>query len=323
MFVKKLQNFIFHEKLFSRGDGILIGASGGPDSTCLALVLSELREKYNLKISLVHVNYGLRGDDSEDEEKFVKEFAGERELELKVVRFKKKEGDRNLEEEMRDFRYSVFEKEREKKDLDWIAVGHNIDDQAETFFLNLFRGAGIAGLGGMRSKREKVIRPLLNFSKKEILEFLGERKQDFRIDKTNFRLEFSRNKIRQELVPLIEKKYSPQIKSRISNLAENLRDANKIIEKKVEEKFAEVASVLKGGEIEIDVKKFLSLKKSLQGFVFRKAVEELKGDLKNISKSNFFEFMKIVKSEKGKNQKMKIGEVEVKRRGKKIFLEIL
>ena len=328
MFIKKLQNFIFHEKLFSRGDKIIIGVSGGPDSTCLAMLLDELKDKYDSEIFLIHVNYGLRGDDSEKDEEFVREFAKKKGLGLKVVKFSgnpesvlgASQKKRNSEERMRDFRYSIFENERKKKGFDWIAVGHNTDDQVETFFLNLFRGAGIAGLGGMKAKRGKIIRPLLNFSKKEILDFLEERDQDFRIDESNLRLEFSRNKIRQELIPFIEKEYSSQLKTRVANLIENLQDAIEIVQYKTKEEYEKVVTE-DSGKITIDVEKFLSLDSSLQGFVFRRAIKELKGDLKNISKSNFFEFMKIAKSEKGKSQKMKIGEVRIERNGGKIFLK--
>jgi tRNA(Ile)-lysidine synthase len=321
-FIKCFQNFIFQEKLFKRGDKIVIGISGGSDSTCLTRILSELKDKYNLKLILAHVNYGLRGRESNEDEQFVKQLAKELELPLEIKYYEnKKEKKGNLEEKMRDFRYQFFEKIRRKEKFNWVAVGHTLDDQVETFFMNLLRGTGLKGLGAISVKRDQIIRPLLIFEKKEILEWLENIKVKYRIDKSNLDKKLFRNQIRLELIPLLEKKYNTQIKRRVASLAKQASESSELVDSLISKKYRNVAEQKKD-KITFKVKKLVGLKDIILGGIFREAIKELKGDSKNINQAHFLEFRKIIKSKKTKEQKMKFGKLRVEKKGNEIQIKI-
>lgn len=328
-FVKKLQNFIFRDKILERGDKILIGISGGPDSTALALALKKIEKKYNLGLFLVHINYHQRGKDSEKDQKFVEEFARKNDFKLEVVHFTvpfgtgqdsvpfgvgqvsgsevtEKKG--KSEEIMRDFRYQKFEEIRRKNKFDKISVAHTQDDQVETFWLNLLRGSGIQGLTGMKSVNNLIIRPFLIFTKKEIEEFLKENHQEFRVDESNLETDFHRNKIRLELIPYLEKNFEIKIKGKVRKLVSNLRSEKEVIDFWLERNFNNFVKKT-NNEFIWNISKSKDLPEGCQRVIFRKIIWGLKGDLKNVSMNNFEEFKKIIESDKSKQQRMKIGKI--------------
>jgi tRNA(Ile)-lysidine synthase len=334
-FVKKLQNFIFRDKILQQRDKILIGISGGPDSIALALVLKKIEKKYDLELFLVHINYHQRGEDSEKDQKFVEEFAGKNDFKLEVVDFPAPFGVGQVsepevtetkgksEEIMRDFRYQKFEEIRKKIKFDKIAVAHTQDDQVETFWLNLLRGSGIQGLVGMKSVNNLIVRPFLIFTKKEIESFLKENDQEFRIDKTNLEVDFTRNKIRLELIPYLEENFETKIKEKIGKLISNLQNEKEVIDFWLEKDFN---NFIKKKEQEFiwNISKAKDLPEGCQRVIFRKIILELKGDLKNVSMNNFEEFKKIVESEKSKNQTMKIGKIVlIKNKNCVIFKKVI
>ncbi len=317
-FVKKIQNFIFHNKLFSRGERILIGVSGGPDSIFLSRVLLELREKQNWELGLLHVNYGLRGEDSLKDEMFVREFAKIHGLEVEVIKFDSTFLQKsNQEANLRDFRYMHFEKFAKKEGFDKIALAHNIDDQAETFLMNVFRGSGTKGLAAMSPLRGNIARPILAISKKEILKYLEEIGQDFRVDSSNLENLFFRNRIRNELIPILNQ-YSPRIKERIFQLSINLQDEGVVVEEIVEKKYNDIVQNSEKEYIVL-MTDLLELSVGMKKLLFRKIVKEIKGDLINITSNNFFEFNKILESKKSKQQECLIGEIKIIRRSSQVI----
>lgn len=262
---------------------------------------------------MVHINYGLRGKDSEKDQAFCLKLSEKFSLPIKVVAYQEKEGgSSNLEEKMRDFRYAVFEKERKGGDFDWIAVGHTQDDQAETFLFNLMRGAGADGLISLKSKNGRIIRPLLSLEKKEILIFLKSQKQLFRLDKSNQDSRFMRNKIRKSLLPLLEKEYNPKIKNRLADLNEHLSDAVSWLEEETEKTFQTLVKEQKNGWV-IDCQKYSELPRALRKSLFRLMIKKIQGSLKNISANSFWEIEKIVFSQKAKKQEIKLAKVSIKK----------
>ncbi len=321
--VKNFKNFLFQEELISQGDKLIVGISGGADSVGLVKLLLAIREKFDLQLHLVHVNYNLRGEDSKGDENFVRDFAKEYNLTLEVINYK--EGlkkSKNLEEYLRDFRYEQFEKIRDEKKFHWTVVAHHQDDQIETFLINLFRGAGVDGLKGMliKDQERRIIRPVLNFSKKDIIEFLEATGQNWREDHTNMENVFLRNKIRNILIPIIEKEYSPQFKQRVANMTTQLQEYFSLTNVIVEDAMKTVIKTKNKGGLVVDVKKYLALDSGLRALVFRKIIKEINGNLKNISRGNYFEFEKIMKSGKGKNQVMTIGGLGFERIGNEVRL---
>jgi tRNA(Ile)-lysidine synthase len=229
--VRRVQNFSSTHQLWKHGDSFVLGISGGPDSVCLLDIFTYLRKKYDFRITLAHVNYGLRERDSDLDELFVKNLACQYDLPLFILH-PKVTAKNNLEERLRDIRYQFFEKIRKETGSDTIVTAHHEDDQAETFLLHLFRGSGLRGLSAMRPKNRTLIRPLLDTSRADILDYLQIRKLSFRIDTSNSSDVFLRNKIRNKLLPLLEKEYAPKLRERLAKTASLVAEDVSLLEKK-------------------------------------------------------------------------------------------
>lgn len=319
--IKKIQNFCFKNKLFSPDQSLVVGFSGGPDSTALVCFLNSLKKSWRLKIQLVHINYCLRGEDSKKDEEFCLQLAEEFSLPIKVVPYQEeKKTSANLEERLRDFRYAVFEKERKEKNFDWIVVGHTLDDGAETFLFNLMRGAGLKGLSSLKPKNGRIIRPFLGLEKKELLAFLKKQKQTFRLDKSNQELKFTRNRIRKNLLPFLEKEYNPKIKERLADLQEHLSDVEDWLEKETEKTFQSLAKKQKTGW-KIDVQEYLSLPRALRKNLFRLIIKRLQGSLRNVSAGSFWELEKVAFSQKSKRQTICLGKIKISKKLKELFFD--
>ena len=202
---EKFVSFVENEKLFSRNDMLLLGFSGGSDSVCLA----DLLIKNGFKLALVHINFQLRAEDSESDQKFSQKYAEQNNLKFHTTQFETKEfAEQNkysIEEAARILRYREFKKIREAENYKYILTAHHSDDNAETFLINFISGTGIRGLSGIKPKNEKIIRPLLFASKDEIMQYCKNNELDYRIDKSNFEIQFVRNRIRQNIIPEFKK----------------------------------------------------------------------------------------------------------------------
>lgn len=310
-FLKKFREDSFRQELWNKGDGIVVAVSGGPDSVCLLDSLNQLKDKYALELIVAHINYNLRGKDSAADEKFVWDLAKKYGLEVVVLRPKIKTK-KNLENNLRDIRYTFFEKIRKERNFDWIAVGHNLDDQAETFLQRLIRGAGMAGLRGMQFKNGKIIRPLLGFSRREILEYLKARKLKYRIDKTNQEDIFLRNRIRHGLIPYLEKNFNPKFKETVFQTAVSLGEDYALIEKMVEDFFQKNQT--------LSVKKILSLPRSLQKRIILQFLQKVAGHLRDIESAHLEEILKIFKSSKSKIQVIRFRGLKIERKSDKVTI---
>jgi len=214
--------------LISKGDRLVVGLSGGIDSVVLLDVLSRLKEELGLYIAVAHVNYGLRGKESERDERFVKGMAKRYGIHCVIARPKAKIISENLQNTARNFRYGFFLKIAQKVKAEKMAVAHNSDDQAETMLLHLIRGSGLKGLGGMEPARElakgfSVVRPLLSTTREDIVRYVKERKLKFVEDRTNKTKKYSRNIVRHNILPLL-KKHNPNIIGHLCKTAAILRD---------------------------------------------------------------------------------------------------
>lgn len=365
--IKTIQNTIFQQGLFAREAKIVVGVSGGADSTCLLNVLAKLAPKYNLQLIIAHINYGLRGKDSDGDEKFVRGLAEKNGLKFEVLNVRKtnnskveplnsrKESPRfNLgsvtvlnaephpsaavgtfslsagqadltkkkgikkfpsENKLRNIRYEFFEKIRAENKFDLIAVAHNSDDQVETFLMRVLRGAGLQGLSAMKYKNGNIIRPLLNISRKEILAYLAKINITYRTDKTNFESLFLRNKIRNKLLPYLEKNYNPNIRKTIFNSTASIADDYSFINSFAEKIYAKNKN--------LSVKKLLSLHPAIQKRILLLAIAEKKSDTKDIEMPHIEEILKAITSAKGKNQSVVFQGLKMTRKGDKITISKL
>ncbi|KKR20081.1 MAG: tRNA(Ile)-lysidine synthase [Candidatus Moranbacteria bacterium GW2011_GWA2_39_41] len=317
--VKKIQDTAHQHNLWGKNSKIVLGVSGGPDSICLLQVFLQLQKKYPLELIIAHVNYGLRGKDSEADEKFVRELAEKNNLKLEVfpkaklseipkLSFRKSPS----ENELRDIRYDFFEKIRTEKKFDLIAVAHNSDDQVETYLMRILRGAGLQGLSAMKFSQGKIIRPLLGISRKEILEFLRNGNLTYRTDKTNAESLFLRNKIRNKLIPQLEKNYNPSIRKTIFDATVSIAQDYDYIN--------EVAKKVYQKNKDLSVSKLLALHPAIQRRVLLQAIAEKKMDTQNIELSHIEEILKALKSTKGKNQTFSCQGLKMTRKGDKVTI---
>ena len=234
MFHLQIAQYIEKEKLFGLKDKVLIALSGGADSVALLRVMVYL----GYSCEAAHCNFRLRGEESDRDESFVRNLCNNLNIPLHVIHFDTNEyaaqHQVSIEMAARELRYDWFEKLRKELKADVVAVAHHRDDSVETLLLNLIRGTGINGLTGIHPKNNHIVRPLLTVSREDILAYLKEMKQEYVTDSTNLQDEYTRNKIRLNLLPMMET-INPSIKSSLFSTASHLLDASVIYNKVIEE----------------------------------------------------------------------------------------
>lgn len=230
--LEKVEKTVKKYNMISQGDHILVGLSGGPDSVCLLNVLKELSVKFKLKISAAYINHGLRPDEIPREIQFCQRLCDDlninfhtKEIDVRTLAEIEKI---NIQEAARILRYEALDHISLTIKAHKIAVAHNADDQAETVIMRLLRGAGPAGLGGIPPVRKKIIRPLIEIERSEIETFLSERQITYLIDSSNKNTKYLRNKIRQNLMPVI-KSIFPSATRAIVRTAEIMQQENDFI----------------------------------------------------------------------------------------------
>lgn len=222
----KVRKAIEEHSLVQTGEGVLVAVSGGPDSVALLRIFELLRAEYNLDLTVAHMNHGIRGGDADREEEFVRSLAEKMKIAFisKRVNLAQRGKGKSLEEAAREERYRFLYSAAEKCGAVRIATGHHRDDQVETFFINLFRGAGLDGLKGMAPIRDNVlIHPLLYVSREEIIAFLHNEELSWMTDSSNADQTFLRNSIRNWLVPELTRRYHPKITQNIAHAVEIIR----------------------------------------------------------------------------------------------------
>jgi len=212
---EKLDKYIKQHHLFKREDKLILAISGGADSVALACLLKAL----NCNFIMAHCNFGLRKEESDSDEVFVKKLAKKLNVECVTSNFDTQnfatQNKLSIQMAARELRYKWFEALRLKLDCNFIVTAHHQDDDIETFFINLLRGTGIKGMLGIHPKKRNIIRPLLFARKDEIYDFLKENKIEYREDSSNKDDKYLRNKIRLHLIPLLEE-INPSIKETIT-----------------------------------------------------------------------------------------------------------
>jgi len=268
--------------LIKSGDRIVVGVSGGPDSITLLDILVKLREELNLTLFVVHINHSLR-QEADFEEEYVRKFAKEKNIEFfsKKVDINKivEETKKSTEEVARNIRYEFFSEILIKVRANKIAVAHNLNDSVETVLLNLIRGCGIDGLTGIQKENANIVRPLIECERSEIENYIKENKLTVMHDKTNQETVYTRNKVRNELIPYL-KEFNPEIVKSIYKTSKILSENRKLLKEIIEEKYKEIKIEDKG--LVLDKTKFLAQDLGLKQEILRKAILEFNGNLVNI-----------------------------------------
>lgn len=264
--LKKFQNHIHHNFPYLKGKKLLLATSGGIDSMVLVHLFHEL--KY--QIAITHCNFNLRGNESDADENFVKQFAKENQIPFHTISFQTEkyatENKLSIQLAARKLRYDWFNEVLVQENYDYITTAHHLDDQVETFLINFTRGTGLEGLTGIPSQNDKIIRPLLPFSREKIEIFAKENNIFWREDSSNSSNKYLRNKIRLDLIPIL-KELNPSFLDSFKNTLNHLSQSNDLLNEVSNEVYQKVVTS-NNDVIEIDLSKLLEYK-NYKGYLYQ------------------------------------------------------
>lgn len=232
--LKKVEDYVSKWDMLKKEDKVIAGVSGGADSICLLFVLLELQKRIPFEMVVVHVNHGLRGEDADGDEAYVRDLCNKYGITCEIysenVELIAKKRKQSTEEAGRDVRRAAFKKTMEMYGGTKIALAHHKNDSVETFFMNLARGTGIKGLGGIRPVAGVYIRPLLCLTRTEIEAYLKEKEISYREDATNASDDYTRNRIRNHVLPYMEQEVNAKTVSHISETMTQLQEIQTFLE---------------------------------------------------------------------------------------------
>ena len=309
--LQDLTSFVKDNKMIEKGDRIVIGLSGGADSVCLLYALIECFGHDIEKIIAIHINHGLRGDQADEDELFVKDLCKGLDIEFHSVYkdVRKFASDNKLSEEEagRNIRYETFFRACIEYKCNKIAIAHNRNDNAETMLFNLFRGSGIQGLTGIdptrMMKRGKdqalIIRPLLNTSRDEIEDYLREKGIAYKIDASNLENDYSRNKIRNQIFPLITNDINSKAVENVSKAAFHLREVNDFTNEMIRFSYDNIVAEDKGRFVLAD-DKIRSCHIFIQKSIIMKVIASLSDSRRNLESKHVDLVLDLFNKEVGK-----------------------
>jgi len=295
-FLDKVKKTAIRFNMLRPGETIIVSVSGGPDSMALLYALSELKRIFSLSLIVAHVNHGLRGKESERDARFVAQEARRLGFPFVVekVSLKKASGE-SLQELARKVRYEVLNRIALKYRASRIATGHTADDQAETVLMRFLRGSGRKGLGGIPPVRDrKFIRPLIEITREEIMEYLGEKKVRWILDSSNLKTVYLRNKLRKELIPAL-KRFNPNIISHLASISSDYRDDDSFLNTLAMKLWKKVADVSRNG-ITMNIPLLLSTPPSIQKRLIMRSIKEILGSTRGYSHSHYEMILEAARS---------------------------
>ena len=312
---QKVVKFILNKKLIDAGDSILVALSGGADSVFLLEFLLKYKRRFNLDIAAFHLNHKLRGKEANIDEQFCKNLTAQKKIPFfstsKNVRLFAKRNRMSLEEAGRELRYSELLKIAKTNNYTKIATAHNADDNAETVLLNLIKGTGIKGLSGIPERRQKIIRPILVLSKKEILDYLNNKKIKYRTDSSNVENNYQRNYLRNEIIPLIKDKLNPQFDTAVFRTSGIIRGYSSLIDEQINSAVKKTVSYQRQKLI-INLKQLKETDVRLYGDILRKSVKKYFNE--ELESNNISDLLKLIKAQTGSEIKFSNKIVAVKER---------
>lgn len=286
-FEKEVLDFSIKNNLLTEGDSVLTAVSGGPDSVALSLWLHSISNELNITISIFHLDHQVRKDSNKDS-RFVADFA--QRLGLQFFDFKHdvpayaEKNDLSLQEAGRHLRYDLLSKTAAKISATKIATGHQANDQVETFFLRLLRGASLTGLQSIPLKRGNIIRPFLNTPKNDILAYLKSKKQRFLIDPSNIKPVYLRNRVRKELMPVLQQ-LNPSYLQVLANNIGLINEEEQMLDL-IASELARTLLMRDEDFISLPTEEFAGLNGALKRRLIRQAIYYIKGDLRSIEQKH-------------------------------------
>ena len=292
MLEEKVLNTINKYNMIQSGDGIVIGVSGGPDSMTLLNILNNLKEKLNIKLYVAHINHSIR-EEADAETEYVKEFCKKIDVEFFAKKVKVEEIEIGTEEAGRNIRYEFFEEVAHKVGANKIATAHNLNDNAETVLMNIIRGTSVSGLKGIDKVRDgKYIRPIIECSRAEIEDYCKEKNLNPRYDKSNNENIYTRNKIRNLLIPFLQKEFNPNIVEGINRLSQIAIEEEQFINKVVEKEY-EKLQIAVDNTIILNLKEFNKLDYVIKSKLILYTISKVYGKTSGIEKKHIDDIIKL------------------------------
>ena len=302
--IDKVLSYIEEHHMFEENEKVVAGISGGADSVCLLFILLELRKRMNIDIVAVHVNHMIRGEAADNDERYterlcekynVKCIVWKEDVPALAAKMKQSE-----EEAGRDVRRKAFAKVLKQENAHKIAMAHHENDNAETFIMHLIRGAGLNGLSGIWPVNGNIVRPLLCVSRQEIEDYLTEKGVSWCNDLTNDEDDYTRNRIRHQVIPLLENESGGSAVDHINSAMDHIRSAVDFIQYETDKAYEKCVIKNKNGDIQINEENLFTCHEAIIGNVIKKAVYEAAKRKKDIGSVHFEDVKKLFGRQSGK-----------------------
>lgn len=321
--MKSVEKYIQKTGMIQTNDRVIAGISGGADSVCLFFVLLELKKKMGIEFIAVHVNHQLREEAADEDEQFVAQLCEKYGIKLEifhkdVVSIAKKRK-QSFEEAGRAVRREVFEETLRKYHGTKIALAHHQNDNAETLLMNLSRGTGLKGLCGIRPVNGIYVRPLLCMSRSEIEDFLTERGQDFCTDETNYDTAYTRNSLRHQVIPVLEKKVNSKAVRHMNETMEQLCELEDYMSEQVEMLWSHCVCEKERGLL-LKKEQFQEQPVLLKKMLIRKCMEHLDGGLRDVGQIHILQILELFEKQSGRQLDLP-KRIRAYRRYEGVFLE--
>lgn len=308
--------------LIQAKDKIVLGVSGGPDSISMLDILRQIQEEFDFEIVVAHINHMIRKEAIQDEE-YVKKYCEKNSIEFFVKRIDVMSVANNrkigTEEAGRFVRYEFFDEILKQTESNKIAIAHNKNDKVETIIMHLLRGSGLSGLKGIEPIRGNVIRPLIECERKEIEKYCDKNKLEPRIDKTNFENDYTRNKIRNIVIPYIEKELNPNIIETIDRLSEVVKKEDRYLEKVALDVYDKILIKQEPGQIMLELKGFNEQDEVIKSRIILYTVKKLFGSSQGIEKIHINDIIKLCNNNIGNKYLTPNKKIKILVKDKKIF----
>ena len=309
-------------ELIQAKDKIVLGVSGGPDSITMLDILRQIREEFDFEIVVAHINHMIRKEAIQDEE-YVKKYCEKNNIKCFVKRIdvidianNKKIG---TEEAGRLVRYEFFDEVLKQTGSNKIAIAHNKNDKVETIIMHVLRGSGLSGLKGIEPIRGNIIRPLIECEREEIEKYCDENRLEPRIDKTNFENDYTRNKIRNIVIPYIEKELNPNIIETIDRLSEVVKKEDRYLEKVALDVYDKILIKQELGQIILELKGFNEQDEVIKSRIILYTVKKLFGSSQGIEKIHINDIIKLCNNNIGNKYLTPNKKIKILVKDKKIF----
>ncbi|PKN73365.1 MAG: tRNA lysidine(34) synthetase TilS [Candidatus Cloacimonetes bacterium HGW-Cloacimonetes-3] len=304
--LKRLTLDISRNKLIDSGDKLILGCSGGADSNAMLYMFSRLRHSLNVSLLAVHVNHQLRGEDSTADELAVKQLCQKLNVPLIIRRVDvPKSG--NLESQARSLRFGAFEQVMKSYSFHKILLAHHRDDQAETVLLNLFRGAGVGGMAGIKPKAGKIIHPMLGFTHQELMDMLSAASVTWQHDDSNLDNGFTRNRLRNDLIPKLKEDYNNAITERLARQAEIFNQADKILLDRAKLQTKRIAMEYAPQRVVLEIPALQRLSDIEQYYILRQCFRLVSGVETDFMTVHFEAILDVLKSDGSKQLQLSHG----------------